>query len=397
MMEFVDTAPPVEVEDARYAQLLGYPRDRTLEGRAAELAGEARAWYREHGRPWICARPAGSLDFADGSLRVGGVAFSGRRLRDSLSRAGAHDAILVAVSAGCELEAEAHRRWLEEKPDEYYFLETYGSAVAEHLTTLAGARLCEWADALEMAVLPHSSPGYGEWDIAEQPRLLDLLRQGAPLPGPLDILESGMLRPKKSQLAVFGITRHTERVRSVANLSPCERCTMAGCRFRRTPYRRPAALNPEARYLVNPKALQRWSRERLTLEAQPGGGLLARFRYEGTTCTNLGRPLAFDYEVMLGTRAEGYPIVAQKCAPAPGDTGHRQMCQYQRRGEELMAEIARETPLTGMPLDDVLEWRRASSPAGCYCEPQAREHKWGLVLETIHYALSQLEKHNPSR
>jgi len=32
---------------------------------------------------------------------------------------------------------------------------------------------------------------------------------------------------------------------------------------------------------------------------------------------------------------------------------------------------------------------RPASPAGCYCEPASRQHKWGLVLETIHYALDR--------
>ena len=30
-----------------------------------------------------------------------------------------------------------------------------------------------------MAVLPHYSPGYPEWDIGQQPRLLDLIRRAA--------------------------------------------------------------------------------------------------------------------------------------------------------------------------------------------------------------------------
>src|SRR5215210_5661437 len=48
-----------------------------------------------------------------------------------------------------------------------------------------------------------------EWDIAEQPRLLDLIRRAPAktLPSAVDVLESGMLRPKKSLLAVFGLTR----------------------------------------------------------------------------------------------------------------------------------------------------------------------------------------------
>ncbi len=48
-----------------------------------------------------------------------------------------------------------------------------------------------------------------------------------------------------------------------------------------------------------------------------------------------------------------------------------------------------EQPLNGKPLNDVLGWTRAASGAGCYCEPESRQHKWGLVLETIHFALAR--------
>ena len=51
--------------------------------------------------------------------------------------------------------------------------------------------------------------------------------------------------------------------------------------------------------------------------------------------------------------------------------------------------IDREQPLNGKPLNDVLGWTRAASGAGCYCEPESRQHKWGLVLETIHFALAR--------
>jgi hypothetical protein len=29
--------------------------------------------------------------------------------------------------------------------------------------------------------------------------------------------------------------------------------------------------------------------------------------------------------------------------------------------------------------------------AGCYCEPAGRKYKWGLVLETIHFALAEID------
>jgi hypothetical protein len=54
-----------------------------------------------------------------------------------------------------------------------------------------------------------------------------------------------------------------------------------------------------------------------------------------------------------------------------------------------MSRIAEEKPLIGRPLGDVLHWKREFSPTGCYCDRASRDHKWGLVLEVIHYALNR--------
>src|SRR5205085_1475641 len=200
---------------------------------ALELAGVARAWYAEHGRPWVAAREL-ALDLCEGKVHIGGVPFASPRLERTLRAAGADRVVLVAVSAGEALEREAQQRWRDEKPDEYFFLEVYGSAVVEHLVTVAGARLCAEAEPNGLAVLPHYSPGYADWDVAEQVRLRELL--GTELPGPLDVLDSGMLWPKKSLLAVFGVTPYAERVRPLSELVPCEGCSLKGCRYRRAPY-----------------------------------------------------------------------------------------------------------------------------------------------------------------
>ena len=100
----------------------------------------------------------------------------------------------------------------------------------------------------------------------------------------------------------------------------------------------------------------------------------------------------FPRPVKLGPRTEGYPIREQRCAPAPGDEGHTLMCQYIENPSQLMDGIEREKPLRGERLNAVLSWQRQPSAAGCYCEAASREHKWGLVLETIHYALVQKER-----
>jgi hypothetical protein len=376
-----------------------------MEGRAKELADWARDWYAKNGRPWVYARQAEGFEVASNSILINSVAFRSLRLENTLRAAEAHSVILVAVGAGTEAEEEARRRWLDDKPDEYFFLEMYASAVVEHLTTTTGARLCDCAERQGMAVLPHYSPGYPEWDIAEQPHLLELMKQtrGKAFPSQLEALDSGMLRPRKSQLAVFGLTRHTERLRSLKELVPCENCSFGPCQYRRAAYRRPPrgcgekvatripVLDENAAYSVNRKALKRWSEERLSMNVNRDGSLDAVFRYDGTTCTNMGRPLAFLYNVRLGPRTDGYPIREQKCAPAPGDTGHERMCQYIENPVGVMAAIEQEKPLRGKRLNAILSWRREASGAGCFCEAASRNHKWGLVLETIHYALVQKE------
>ncbi len=419
MFELIDPHPPVQVQEAEYQRLLGYPKHHAPDGRARELADWARAWYAENGKPWIYARQTGGLELKNKRLRMHGTEFSSERLHDQFVVAHAHMALLVAVSAGRECEEKARQLWQEGKPDEYFFMEMYGSAVVEHLVTVASGHLCGWADQNGMAVLPHYGPGYSGWDISDQIKLWELIRQKAnrDFPGDIQVLDTGMLRPKKSLLAVFGITRHLDTVRNLATLIPCENCSLPGCQYRRAPYRHSppqiedvrrfqggavekpkapitagATLNHNARYTVNSRALQKWSQERLQLKFLADRSVAARFRYEGTTCSNLGQPLAFDYEVKLGPPGDGYRILATDCVPASGDSGHQYQCEYLNNAESLMSSMANEKPLLGKPLNEVLAWERPYDPSGCYCDAARRAHKWGLVFEVIHYALVRLEK-----
>ena len=417
MLNLLEVHPEANVLESEYTRLLGFPDHRALEGRARELADGARAWYAKHGRPWMYAQETADFDLSNGALRLGGQVFASRRLHGQLLAAGAHRGVLVLVSAGGQCERRAQELWLEEKPDEYFFLEIYGSAVAEHLVTRAGAQLCGWAEANGMAVLPHYSPGYTGWDVSDQHRLFELLRpaDGQGFPEAVQVRESGMLQPKKSLLALFGLTRHVERMQQLRELVPCENCAFHPCQYRRLPFKeslpqlenvrqlqgrkpppadpvRAPSLNQQAKYSVNLRALRKWSQERLHWKRLADGTVSARFRYEGTTCSNLGRPLAFDYQVRLGPAQGGYQLLEATCTPAPGDTGHQEMCAYLQDGPGLMGQIGQPPPLVGRPLEAVLSWERGHNPAGCYCEAESRSHKWGLVLEVLHFALAEEER-----
>ncbi len=418
MFELLDTRPDVQVQPSEYQRLLGYPDGHALSDRASELAHWAANWYAEHGHPWIYARETDPFDLQQGRLRIHGQDFASNALHDQLHRAGATNGMLVVVSAGRECEEHARELWQQEKPDEYFFLEVFGSAVVEHLVTTTGARICAWAEPQGKAVLPHYSPGYTGWDVSDQVRLFDLLRNGdgADFPRDIAVKSSGMLQPKKSLLALFGLTHHLDRVQTLRDLVPCEACSFPNCQYRRAPFartlsqfedvrrlqpsfasRQTTGLTRDAKYSVNSRALQKWSRERLDLKTLSDSSVEALFRYEGTTCSNMGVPLEFHYRLKLGPARQGYKINHAACAPAPGDTGHAKMCAWIENPEKIRRDLAAESPLLGRPLDDVLSWQREFSPSGCYCDAAARTHKWGLVLEVIHYALVQREKELESK
>lgn len=424
MLEFFDLHPDVNVQESEYKRLLGFPNQHELAGRSRELANWARQWYTENAKPWVYAREAGELKTANDELRIGGTGFTSKRFHDQLTETEAHEAVLVAVSAGKECEEKARELWKESRPDEYFFLEIFGSAVVEHLVTTTGARICVWAEENGMAVLPHYSPGYSGWDVSEQTKLWNLIRQNnsGEFPAELQVMETGMLRPKKSLLAVFGVTRRLDKVRSLAGLIPCENCSFSPCQYRRATYKNPlpqiedvgryqprlnangfnrvsveVRRNRNAKYSINAKALQKWSTERLQLKTLPDGSVQTLFRYEGTTCSDLGRPLEYYYHVKIGPAESGYLIVEASCDPAPGDSGHAAQCEYLNNPERFMRSVAEEKPLLGHSLNDVLTWKRPFDPSGCFCDAYRRAHKWGLVLEVIHYALVQRKEQLANR
>ena len=397
MTESLDARPEVHVLDAELHRLLGYPRDHVPGERARELAAWARGWFAAHGRPWVYLREA-KLELTADALHLDGVEFRSHQLREHLTRAKATRAMLVAVSAGRECEEHARRLWEEGKPDEYFFLEIFGSAVVEHLVATTSGRVCDAGALDDLIAVPHYSPGYAGWDVADQNKLLDLITRGAtqPFAGPLEVLSSGMLRPKKSLLAIFGLTARTAAALDAARATPCANCAFALCRYRRAPYRHAtpstaaASAAPRApKYSVNPRALAKWARERVRLEPRADGTMRAIFRFDGTTCTNLGQPFAFDYSVTLGTAVEGFPIRESDCRPAPHDDGHKKTCAYLADAPALLHSLVTEKPLLGQPLGNVLAWTRTSAPAGCHCDGASRAHKWGLALEAIHFALAQ--------
>ncbi|SVD82457.1 uncharacterized protein METZ01_LOCUS435311, partial [marine metagenome] len=143
----------------------------------------------------------------------------------------------------------------------------------------------------------------------------------------------------------------------------------------------------ESSYSFSDKALSGWREKRLEI-LDEGDELHAFFRFDGSTCTNLGLPLLFEYRVDLCRQGEdNYRLLGFSCEPHPDDTGHTGMCAYLQDAGAIMEKIRVPPALPDSSLAKVLEWNPPVSPAGCLCAQSSRDHKWRIVLQTLHYSL----------
>lgn len=392
--------PAAAVTDRDFWRLLGYPAHHAPQGAAIELITEARSWYLREGRPWTHTRRLliNSLDATSVQLS-NGVVLSSPALCQRLRRARAHMVVIAAASAGPEVDEEVARRWQDGRPDEAYTLGIFASVMTETLTRSVGLQLCEEVEPGGGAVVPHYSPGYPGWNLDDQKILLDLLQtSGDVLPGPLEVLSSAMLRPKSSQLAVFGLTRHARSLGHGAHRlqTPCTSCDHAPCQYRRAPHRPltepvvgeqlPAGAGTV--YAFPEKALNRWAKELLDVSHQDGGVVQGRFRFQGGTCGNGGTPLSYVFAVELKRTEAGYRIEASACYPESNDSGHRAMCAYVKNPGGFTSTVEHFRPLVGGTLDEALAWKPSTSPAGCLCTTDSLNHKWRMVFQTLHFKLN---------
>ena len=187
---------------------IGLPPCADMDQALTALANKSRQWYRKHGQPWshACSRNILNID-RDAVILENGYTLRSSVLAQGFKEAGAHAVAIVAVSAGARVDEEIDRLWKEERPDEAMFLAAYAAAVAEDLRARAAAHLGDRLSREGLATLPHYSPGYDGWDLSDQAVLFTALDDSSPL----ELLPSGGLRPKRSALAAYGITRRQDQ------------------------------------------------------------------------------------------------------------------------------------------------------------------------------------------
>jgi hypothetical protein len=230
-------------------RLLGYREGRTrLAERDLALVKQGIDLARE------AAAPAASVAYCavtvdgDGvSTALPGIGWRSRSLARLLK--GADGVSLVAATLGPGVEELTQRLFGREEYALATIVDAAGSAlihglsewVRKHLTASAGGTAHAAADddrrlaegMLPARVTPLYGPGYGDWPIEDQIRLVDLA--GGPAIG-LTCTETCYLVPQKSLVGVVGWLPPGEG-RKWSTVG-CARCSLADCAYRVRPAQR---------------------------------------------------------------------------------------------------------------------------------------------------------------
>ncbi|PYN06834.1 MAG: hypothetical protein DME02_14260 [Candidatus Rokuibacteriota bacterium] len=136
------------------------------------------------------------------------------------------------VTIGDALERRVAALWESRELPLASMLDSVGSGAVESLAEYVNDVLCQQGLAAGLAVTNRISPGYADWNVAEQHALFRLC-PGAPVGVTLN--EACFMTPGKSISLLVGAGR---RARVDHYFSQCARCWMRDCAYRRTPARR---------------------------------------------------------------------------------------------------------------------------------------------------------------
>ncbi|MGH7311501.1 MAG: vitamin B12 dependent-methionine synthase activation domain-containing protein [Candidatus Rokuibacteriota bacterium] len=142
------------------------------------------------------------------------------------------DLAVAIITIGDALERRVAELWEARELPLAAMLDSVGSGAVESLAEYVNDLLCQEGIVRGLKVTNRISPGYGAWDVAEQP-LLFRLCPGAPIGVQLN--EACFMTPGKSISLLVGAG---PQARVDHYFSQCARCWMVDCAYRRVPARR---------------------------------------------------------------------------------------------------------------------------------------------------------------
>ncbi|MBI1846618.1 MAG: hypothetical protein HY294_09170 [Candidatus Rokubacteria bacterium] len=219
---------PLAIDPAEILRFQGYKPGAVPDAVVRALFDEALVLGRALVRPraalrWLPARLAADR------LEAGGVAFT----VPGLSAAwGAIEYLAAAVATiGGALEQRVRELWDARELPLAAMLDSVGSAAVESLAEYLNDLLCQQGLPHGLRVTNRVSPGYGDWDVADQRALFAIC------PGDgvgVTLNEACFMLPEKTitLVAGAGVAARVDHY-----FAQCARCWMRDCAYRRVPAR----------------------------------------------------------------------------------------------------------------------------------------------------------------
>ena len=217
----------LEIDPAEVLRFQGYKRDADLpSAEVRRLFDEALALGRAlmEPRAVVCWLAVTRQD--RDLLEASGVAL---RIPEIRQRWGAVEQVIAALcTIGDRLERRVAELWEARELPLASMLDSVGSGAVESLAEYVNDVLCQQG-LPELRVTNRISPGYADWDVAEQPRLFRLCPAGAI---GVALNDACVMTPGKSisLLVGAGVGARVDHY-----FSQCARCWMRDCAYRRVP------------------------------------------------------------------------------------------------------------------------------------------------------------------
>lgn len=202
---------------------LGYGRH-AVDEKTLLLVEECFQTLNQIASPKIIYRIFDVVPQENENLAIGGIEISSGNLYKNLT--GCEQAVILGATLGVSVDIEIRRARFTNMAQAVVLQACAAALLEEYLEERQEEIRCEM-EAKERYLRPRFSPGYGDFSISHQRKILQILDAAKKIG--LTMTDSYMLTPTKSVTAVIGIST----IKAPCHKHGCEECEKADCTYRR--------------------------------------------------------------------------------------------------------------------------------------------------------------------
>jgi len=216
--------PRLQTEDL--VTLLGGAEDHRLSGSLGRKVRALKTKVRGLLTPRLYYRTTKLTSEAKGTVRLDNhIVLNSNKLSKTLKHS--EESVCFVGTIGREVEREINQLMHHNSLAEAYIVDALGSVAVENMVEQFQRRMNDRYKKQGKSVTLRFSPGYCDWPITEQKKLFRVFDHQEI---DVDLLDSCLMRPRKSISGIFGVSPNTG-----PPYNPCVQCKKLDCETRRDP------------------------------------------------------------------------------------------------------------------------------------------------------------------